>query len=213
MFDRVLFAGYCLCCGTDNIEIFHPLFKGGLCLKCKVRSCSQAGVLVLDSMIDVRKDPCIHQHAWFKVTASLQSRFVKHSWQMFGAQLHGHRCSLWCGVTAQKQKSCRAFKELSRCFSLFLCFVQNVQAPSEQLAVMVSVCLQDNFTETLYRYDGDGYQSYCTICCYGMDVLLCGNDGCCRLRSASFSVSAACTSPFSVLNLCSPSSGLTARTV
>uniref|UniRef100_A0A3B4HCI1 DNA (cytosine-5-)-methyltransferase n=1 Tax=Pundamilia nyererei TaxID=303518 RepID=A0A3B4HCI1_9CICH len=71
-------------------------------------------------------------------------------------------------------------KELSRCFPLFLCVVRNVQAPPEQLAVMVSVCLQDNFTETLYRYDGDGYQSYCTICCYGMDVLLCGNDGCCR---------------------------------
>ncbi|XP_061908446.1 uncharacterized protein LOC133653311 isoform X1 [Entelurus aequoreus] len=44
------------------------------------------------------------------------------------------------------------------------------------------LCLtcKDNFTETLYRYDEDGYQSYCTICCYGMEVILCGNDGCCR---------------------------------
>ncbi|XP_061637905.1 DNA (cytosine-5)-methyltransferase 3C-like isoform X2 [Phyllopteryx taeniolatus] len=65
--------GFCLCCGSDNVEIFHPLFKGGLCLRCK-----------------------------------------------------------------------------------------------------------DNFTETLYRYDDDGYQSYCTICCYGLEVILCGNDGCCR---------------------------------
>ncbi|XP_044208463.1 uncharacterized protein LOC122982906 isoform X1 [Thunnus albacares] len=65
--------GFCLCCGTENVEIFHPLFKGSLCLKCK-----------------------------------------------------------------------------------------------------------DNFTETLYRYDEDGYQSYCTICCYGMEVILCGNDSCCR---------------------------------
>ncbi|XP_054633382.1 uncharacterized protein LOC129181785 [Dunckerocampus dactyliophorus] len=65
--------GFCLCCGSENVEIFHPLFKGGLCLECK-----------------------------------------------------------------------------------------------------------DNFTETLYRYDDDGYQSYCTICCYGMEVILCGNDGCCR---------------------------------
>nr|XP_061802906.1 DNA (cytosine-5)-methyltransferase 3C-like [Nerophis lumbriciformis] len=65
--------GFCLCCGSDEVEIFHPLFKGGLCLKCK-----------------------------------------------------------------------------------------------------------DNFTETLYRYDEDGYQSYCTICCYGLEVILCGNDGCCR---------------------------------
>nr|XP_020464858.1 uncharacterized protein LOC109965298 [Monopterus albus] len=65
--------GFCLCCGTENVEIFHPLFKGSLCLKCK-----------------------------------------------------------------------------------------------------------NNFTETLYRYDEDGYQSYCTICCYGMEVILCGNDSCCR---------------------------------
>uniref|UniRef100_A0A3Q3LFV1 DNA (cytosine-5-)-methyltransferase n=1 Tax=Mastacembelus armatus TaxID=205130 RepID=A0A3Q3LFV1_9TELE len=69
----VVFSGFCLCCGTENIEIFHPLFKGSLCLKCK-----------------------------------------------------------------------------------------------------------NNFTETLYRYDEDGYQSYCTICCYGLEVILCGNDGCCR---------------------------------
>uniref|UniRef100_A0A3P9Q543 DNA (cytosine-5-)-methyltransferase n=1 Tax=Poecilia reticulata TaxID=8081 RepID=A0A3P9Q543_POERE len=66
-------ADFCLCCGTKEIEISHPLFKGSLCLKCK-----------------------------------------------------------------------------------------------------------DNFTETLYRYDDDGYQSYCTICCYGMEVILCGHDGCHR---------------------------------
>ncbi|XP_029361483.1 uncharacterized protein LOC115045764 [Echeneis naucrates] len=64
---------FCLCCGTEKIEIFHPLFKGSLCLKCK-----------------------------------------------------------------------------------------------------------NNLTETLYRYDEDGYQSYCTICCYGLEVILCGNDSCCR---------------------------------
>lgn len=39
---------------------------------------------------------------------------------------------------------------------------------------------KNNFTETLFRYDDDGYQSYCTICCYGMEVILCGNDSCCR---------------------------------
>lgn len=65
--------GFCLCCGTEDVVIFHPLFKGSLCLMCK-----------------------------------------------------------------------------------------------------------DNFTETLYRYDEDGYQSYCTICCYGMEVMLCGNDSCHR---------------------------------
>ncbi|XP_041655294.1 DNA (cytosine-5-)-methyltransferase 3 beta, duplicate a isoform X2 [Cheilinus undulatus] len=37
-----------------------------------------------------------------------------------------------------------------------------------------------NFTETLYRYDEDGYQSYCTVCCAGLEVILCGNASCCR---------------------------------
>ncbi|XP_055022331.1 DNA (cytosine-5)-methyltransferase 3B-like [Boleophthalmus pectinirostris] len=64
---------FCVCCGTEDVSVFHPLFKGSLCLECK-----------------------------------------------------------------------------------------------------------NNFTETLYRYDEDGYQSYCTICCYGMEVILCGNDSCCR---------------------------------
>lgn len=41
-------------------------------------------------------------------------------------------------------------------------------------------CLQVNFTETLYRYDEDGYQSYCTVCCAGLEVILCGNASCCR---------------------------------
>ncbi|XP_061825513.1 DNA (cytosine-5-)-methyltransferase 3 beta, duplicate a [Nerophis lumbriciformis] len=39
---------------------------------------------------------------------------------------------------------------------------------------------KENFTETLYRYDEDGYQSYCTVCCSGMEVILCGNTSCCR---------------------------------
>lgn len=38
-----LCAGFCLCCGTENVEIFHPLFKGSLCLKCKVRDNQQQG--------------------------------------------------------------------------------------------------------------------------------------------------------------------------
>ncbi|XP_035996945.1 DNA (cytosine-5-)-methyltransferase 3 beta, duplicate a [Fundulus heteroclitus] len=39
---------------------------------------------------------------------------------------------------------------------------------------------KENFTETLYRYDEDGYQSYCTICCGGLEVILCENSSCCR---------------------------------
>ncbi|TNN73296.1 DNA (cytosine-5)-methyltransferase 3B [Liparis tanakae] len=63
---------FCLACGSTQIEVRHPLFEGGLCLKCKV-----------------------------------------------------------------------------------------------------------NFSETLYRYDEDGYQSYCTVCCAGSEVILCGNPSCC----------------------------------
>ncbi|GAA6110991.1 uncharacterized protein LOC113641932 isoform X1 [Tachysurus ichikawai] len=45
-----------------------------------------------------------------------------------------------------------------------------------------SLCLKckDNFTETLYRYDEDGYQSYCTVCCAGQEVILCGHYSCSR---------------------------------
>uniref|UniRef100_A0A3Q3LQB0 DNA (cytosine-5-)-methyltransferase n=1 Tax=Labrus bergylta TaxID=56723 RepID=A0A3Q3LQB0_9LABR len=39
---------------------------------------------------------------------------------------------------------------------------------------------KNNLTETLHRYDEDGYQSYCTICCYGLEVILCGNNSCSR---------------------------------
>uniref|UniRef100_A0A7N6F6I6 DNA (cytosine-5-)-methyltransferase n=1 Tax=Anabas testudineus TaxID=64144 RepID=A0A7N6F6I6_ANATE len=42
------------------------------------------------------------------------------------------------------------------------------------------VCLQDVYLEMSYMYDDDGYQSYCTICCGGREVLLCGNVNCCR---------------------------------
>uniref|UniRef100_A0A8C5G4Q9 DNA (cytosine-5-)-methyltransferase n=1 Tax=Gouania willdenowi TaxID=441366 RepID=A0A8C5G4Q9_GOUWI len=44
------------------------------------------------------------------------------------------------------------------------------------------LCLRckENFTETLYRYDEDGYQSYCTVCCAGLEVILCDNPSCCR---------------------------------
>lgn len=55
-------------------------------------------------------------------------------------------------------------------------------------SAVLSVSLQNNFAETLYRYDEDGYQSYCTICCYGMEVILCGKDSCCRFVCPSPSI-------------------------
>uniref|UniRef100_A0A8C1KFM2 DNA (cytosine-5-)-methyltransferase n=1 Tax=Cyprinus carpio TaxID=7962 RepID=A0A8C1KFM2_CYPCA len=39
---------------------------------------------------------------------------------------------------------------------------------------------QDVYLEISYMYDDDGYQSYCTVCCGGREVLLCGNANCCR---------------------------------
>ncbi|KAJ3589381.1 hypothetical protein NHX12_010226 [Muraenolepis orangiensis] len=39
---------------------------------------------------------------------------------------------------------------------------------------------KDVYLEISYMYDDDGYQSYCTICCGGREVLLCGNTNCCR---------------------------------
>ncbi|XP_059383507.1 DNA (cytosine-5-)-methyltransferase beta, duplicate b.3 [Carassius carassius] len=45
-----------------------------------------------------------------------------------------------------------------------------------------SLCLKCkfNFAETLYKYDEDGSQSYCTVCCSGVEVILCGHHSCCR---------------------------------
>uniref|UniRef100_A0A8D0HJH5 DNA (cytosine-5-)-methyltransferase n=1 Tax=Sphenodon punctatus TaxID=8508 RepID=A0A8D0HJH5_SPHPU len=39
---------------------------------------------------------------------------------------------------------------------------------------------RDRFLELFYQYDEDGYQSYCTVCCEGKELLLCGNSSCCR---------------------------------
>ncbi|XP_078275290.1 DNA (cytosine-5)-methyltransferase 3B [Rhinoraja longicauda] len=44
---------------------------------------------------------------------------------------------------------------------------------------LCTIC-KDIYLETSYMYDDDGYQSYCTVCCGGREVLLCGNANCCR---------------------------------
>lgn len=48
------------------------------------------------------------------------------------------------------------------------------------LFVCVRLLDQDVYLEMSYMYDDDGYQSYCTVCCGGREVLLCGNANCCR---------------------------------
>ncbi|XP_012866203.1 PREDICTED: DNA (cytosine-5)-methyltransferase 3B isoform X6 [Dipodomys ordii] len=39
---------------------------------------------------------------------------------------------------------------------------------------------RERFLELFYMYDDDGYQSYCTVCCEGRELLLCSNTSCCR---------------------------------
>ena len=36
-------AGFCVCCGTEDVDVLHPLFTGSLCLRCKVSE----GVFIL----------------------------------------------------------------------------------------------------------------------------------------------------------------------
>lgn len=47
-------------------------------------------------------------------------------------------------------------------------------------ALFPSALCQDRFLELFYMYDEDGYQSYCTVCCEGKELLLCSNASCCR---------------------------------
>uniref|UniRef100_A0A8C7UB82 DNA (cytosine-5-)-methyltransferase n=1 Tax=Oncorhynchus mykiss TaxID=8022 RepID=A0A8C7UB82_ONCMY len=48
------------------------------------------------------------------------------------------------------------------------------------VANVLFTVFQNCFLECAYQYDDDGYQSYCTICCGGREVLMCGNNNCCR---------------------------------
>uniref|UniRef100_A0A3B5B1B0 DNA (cytosine-5-)-methyltransferase n=1 Tax=Stegastes partitus TaxID=144197 RepID=A0A3B5B1B0_9TELE len=59
------------------------------------------------------------------------------------------------------------------------------------------LCLRcKNFSETLYRYDEDGYQSYCTVCCAGLEVILCGITSCCSLHSSGSSQTRVTAPPY-----------------
>uniref|UniRef100_A0ABM5G4W5 DNA (cytosine-5-)-methyltransferase n=1 Tax=Pogona vitticeps TaxID=103695 RepID=A0ABM5G4W5_9SAUR len=44
---------------------------------------------------------------------------------------------------------------------------------------LCTIC-QDRFLELFYMYDDDGYQTYCSICCEGSELLLCDNASCFR---------------------------------
>uniref|UniRef100_UPI0037E8F48C uncharacterized protein n=1 Tax=Semicossyphus pulcher TaxID=241346 RepID=UPI0037E8F48C len=60
------------------------------------------------------------------------------------------------------------------------CATENVEISHPLFKGSLCSKCKDNLEETLYRYDEDGYQSYCTICCYGLEVILCGNFSCNR---------------------------------
>ncbi|XP_074067983.1 DNA (cytosine-5)-methyltransferase 3B isoform X3 [Macrotis lagotis] len=71
---------------------------------------------------------------------------------------------------------------------------------------------KDRFLELFYMYDDDGYQSYCTVCCEGRELLLCSNTSCCRcfcvecldvLVGAGTSASAKAQEPWSCY-MCQP---------
>uniref|UniRef100_A0AAY4EBG1 DNA (cytosine-5-)-methyltransferase n=1 Tax=Denticeps clupeoides TaxID=299321 RepID=A0AAY4EBG1_9TELE len=68
---------------------------------------------------------------------------------------------------------------LLSCVCLCMC---SVAVTTQVISSGINECCtpQENFSETLYRYDEDGYQSYCTVCCAGREVLLCSNNSCCR---------------------------------
>uniref|UniRef100_A0A8C4WSS6 DNA (cytosine-5-)-methyltransferase n=1 Tax=Eptatretus burgeri TaxID=7764 RepID=A0A8C4WSS6_EPTBU len=43
-----------------------------------------------------------------------------------------------------------------------------------------SALCSNTFMECAYQYDDDGYQAYCSVCYGGGEVLMCGNNNCCR---------------------------------
>uniref|UniRef100_A0A8C2KY37 DNA (cytosine-5-)-methyltransferase n=1 Tax=Cyprinus carpio TaxID=7962 RepID=A0A8C2KY37_CYPCA len=65
------------------------------------------------------------------------------------------------------------------CSNTIHCFGILVGKPVIYTCFYLCMC-QDVYLEISYMYDDDGYQSYCTVCCGGREVLLCGNANCCR---------------------------------
>ncbi|XP_078132989.1 DNA (cytosine-5)-methyltransferase 3A-like isoform X3 [Sander vitreus] len=77
-------------------------------------------------------------------------------------------------VNEVRQK-CRSIEDI--CIS---CGSLNVSIEHPLFAGGMCQSCKNCFLECAYQYDDDGYQSYCTICCGGREVLMCGNNNCCR---------------------------------
>uniref|UniRef100_A0A8C1WU35 DNA (cytosine-5-)-methyltransferase 3 alpha a n=1 Tax=Cyprinus carpio TaxID=7962 RepID=A0A8C1WU35_CYPCA len=73
------------------------------------------------------------------------------------------------------RQKCRNIEDI--CIS---CGSQNVALEHPLFVGAMCQSCKNSFLECAYQYDDDGYQSYCTICCGGREVLMCGNNNCCR---------------------------------
>ncbi|XP_050933906.1 DNA (cytosine-5)-methyltransferase 3A isoform X4 [Lates calcarifer] len=73
------------------------------------------------------------------------------------------------------RQKCRNIEDI--CIS---CGSLNVSLEHPLFAGGMCQSCKNCFLECAYQYDDDGYQSYCTICCGGREVLMCGNNNCCR---------------------------------
>ncbi|XP_054651649.1 DNA (cytosine-5)-methyltransferase 3A-like isoform X6 [Dunckerocampus dactyliophorus] len=73
------------------------------------------------------------------------------------------------------RQKCRSIEDI--CIS---CGSLNVSIEHPLFAGGMCQGCKNCFLECAYQYDDDGYQSYCTICCGGREVLMCGNNNCCR---------------------------------
>uniref|UniRef100_A0A8C6UN87 DNA (cytosine-5-)-methyltransferase n=1 Tax=Neogobius melanostomus TaxID=47308 RepID=A0A8C6UN87_9GOBI len=76
----------------------------------------------------------------------------------------------------------KSFQKLIFIFSDICISCGSLNVSLEHPLFMGAMCqgCKNSFLECAYQYDDDGYQSYCTICCGGREVLMCGNNNCCR---------------------------------
>ncbi|XP_074547557.1 DNA (cytosine-5)-methyltransferase 3A-like isoform X5 [Halichoeres trimaculatus] len=78
-------------------------------------------------------------------------------------------------LVLEVRQKCRSIEDI--CIS---CGSLNVSLEHPLFAGGMCQGCKNCFLECAYQYDDDGYQSYCTICCGGREVLMCGNNNCCR---------------------------------
>ncbi|XP_070776521.1 DNA (cytosine-5)-methyltransferase 3A isoform X2 [Enoplosus armatus] len=78
-------------------------------------------------------------------------------------------------LVQEVRQKCRSIEDI--CIS---CGSLNVSLEHPLFAGGMCQSCKNCFLECAYQYDDDGYQSYCTICCGGREVLMCGNNNCCR---------------------------------